>query len=299
MAEAAPVELGPPASAVRRAVAAALSEDLEPLGDITAALVPAGLEGEAFFVARQAGVLAGSACAIETAHQVGGLEARFETADGAEVSPGEVLGSLRGSYRSLLTAERTALNFLCHLSGVASLTARYVAAARAANPRCAIWDTRKTTPGLRALEKAAVRAGGGLNHRGNLSEGVLVKDNHLGAASIAEAVRRAREGFPGRMVEVECDSLEQVGEALEAGAGLILCDNMTPDELAVATELVRAHPAGAGVLVEASGGISLETVGEFAAAGPDLISVGALTHSAPILDIGLDLSPPRAAGAVE
>ena len=263
--------------------------------------MPADLEGEAFFVARQEGVLAGTACAREAARLVGDLEASFSCGDGAEVVPGQVIGKMAGRYRSLLTAERTALNFLCHLSGVATLTARYVAAARSANPACRIWDTRKTTPGLRALEKAAVRAGGGVNHRGSLSEGVLVKDNHLGAATIAEAVGKARARFPGRMVEVECDRLEQVREALEAGAGLILCDNMAPTELAQAVSVVRSHPrGGAGaVLVEASGGISLETVAAYAAAGPDLISVGALTHSAPVLDIGLDLAPPSGRGGVE
>ncbi len=294
MADSTCSEFDPPATAVRRAVAVALAEDLLPLGDLTASLVAEGLEGEAFFVARSAGVLAGRACVEETARQVGSLELSFFLSDGAEVDHGTVIARARGSYRALLTAERTALNFLCHLSGVASLTARYVSAARAANPSCRIWDTRKTTPGLRALEKAAVRAGGGVNHRGSLSEGVLVKDNHLGAATISAAVARARAAFPGRMLEVECDRLDQVAEALEAGATLILCDNMSPEELAEAVDLVRRHPRreAGGVLVEASGGITLETVAGYAASGPDLISVGALTHSAPILDIGLDLAPP-------
>jgi nicotinate-nucleotide pyrophosphorylase (carboxylating) len=143
-----------------------------------------------------------------------------------------------------------------------------------------------------------VRAGGGVNHRGSLSEGVLVKDNHLGSASISEVVHRARELWPGRMVEVECDRIEQVAEAVEAGATIVLCDNMTPGELGRCVELVRAHKSGGAgsALVEASGGITLETVGDFAAAGADLISVGALTHSAAILDIGLDLTADPAAG---
>ncbi len=289
-----PDDLHPPAPAVRAAVAAALAEDLLPLGDITASLLPAGTEGEALFVSRQAGVLAGTACAVEAARQVGDLEASFEVGEGARVEPGEVLGALRGRFRSILTAERTALNFLGHLSGVATLTSHYVEAVSRANPDCRVWDTRKTTPGLRALEKAAVRAGGGVNPRGNLSEGVLVKDNHLGRFSITAAVTAARARWPGRMVEVECDRLEQVAEAVEAGATLVLCDNMTPAELAECVALVRAHPRGraGAVLVEASGGITLETVADYATAGPDVISVGALTHSAPVLDIGLDLGAP-------
>jgi nicotinate-nucleotide pyrophosphorylase (carboxylating) len=189
----------------------------------------------------------------------------------------------------VLSTERTALNFLCHLSGVATATRRFVELAIAANPATRILDTRKTTPGLRALEKAAVRAGGGVNHRGSLSEAVLVKDNHLGGTTIAKAVATARDRWPGRLVEVECDRREQVAEAVASGAGQVLLDNMTPDEVASCVSLVR-DKAGPGVLVEVSGGVSLETVGAFAAVGADLISVGALTHSAPALDIGLDLS---------
>jgi nicotinate-nucleotide pyrophosphorylase (carboxylating) len=199
---------------------------------------------------------------------------------------------------SIVTAERTALNFLSHLSGVASLTARYVVAATLRNPATRVLDTRKTTPGLRALEKAAVRAGGGVNHRGSLSEGVLVKDNHLGSATIGDAVCRARQLWPGRMVEVECDRLEQVSEAVEAGATIVLCDNMSPEELGRCVRVARAHPgpAGGAVLIEASGGVTLESIGAFAAAGADLVSVGAITHSAPILDIGLDLLAEAPAG---
>ena len=215
----------------------------------------------------------------------------FELDDGAEVGAGGLIGHVEGPFASLLTAERTALNFLCHLSGVATLARRYVEAARFANPATTVWDTRKTTPGLRALEKAAVRAGGAANHRGSLSEAVLVKDNHLGGLTIAEAVRRAHEHFPGRMVEVECDRSEQVTEALDAGATLVMCDNMAPDEVRECVAVVRAHPRGTAgaVLLEVSGGVSLENIGEYAAAGADLISVGAITHSAPALDIALDL----------
>jgi nicotinate-nucleotide pyrophosphorylase (carboxylating) len=286
-------DFDPPSPAVRRAVRLALDEDLLPLGDLTAALLPAKAEGEAAFVSRESGVLAGSACAIETVRQVGGAEARFSVADGARIEPGQVLGTVAGRFRSIVTAERTALNFLCHLSGVATATSRFVEAAAAANPDSRVWDTRKTTPGLRALEKAAVRAGGGLNHRGNLSEGVLVKDNHLGTAAIAATVGEARRRWPGRMIEVECDRPEQVLEAVEAGATLVLCDNMTPAELAACVGIVRGHPRGASVLVEASGRVSLETIGDYAAAGADLISVGAITHSAQVLDIGLDLTGAR------
>jgi nicotinate-nucleotide pyrophosphorylase (carboxylating) len=183
----------------------------------------------------------------------------------------------------VLTAERTALNFLCHLSGIATLTRRYVEAARPARVR----DTRKTTPGLRALEKAAVRAGGGVNHRGSLSDGILVKDNHLGGLGVDEAVERARARWPGRTVQVECDTADQVKAALVAGADLVLLDNMAPDQVGVCVALVRAAPRPC--LVEVSGGVTLDNVAAYAAAGADLVAVGALTHSAPALDIGLDL----------
>jgi nicotinate-nucleotide pyrophosphorylase (carboxylating) len=279
----------PPRIAVERAVERALEEDLLPMGDLTALLIPETAVGEAFLVARADGVLAGGACAVAAAERVGGCEVVLFGEDGTRLQAGEAFGRITGSYRSIVTAERTALNFLCHLSGIATLTARYVEAVAAVNPRCRVWDTRKTTPGLRALEKAAVRAGGGANHRGSLSEGVLVKDNHLGKASITDAVSEALARWPGRMVEVECDRLDQVAEAVEAGATLVLCDNMTPSQLREAVALVRGSGRSGAVLVEASGGITLETIADFAAAGPDLISVGALTHSAPILDIGLDL----------
>ncbi|MGA2209695.1 MAG: carboxylating nicotinate-nucleotide diphosphorylase [Acidimicrobiales bacterium] len=293
----APVQ--PPEAAVRRAVSLALEEDLLPLGDITAALLPAGAPGRAAFVVRAEGVIAGTACLLETCRQVDpALSVNLLLGDGSLVTSGQAIATVEGAMASIVTAERTALNFVSHLSGVASLTARYVAAATARNPATRVLDTRKTTPGLRALEKAAVRAGGGWNHRGNLSEGVLVKDNHLGSATIGEAVRRARHLWPGRMVEVECDRIEQVSEAVAAGATIVLCDNMSPEELGRCVELARAHagPSGNRVLIEASGGVTLETIGAFAAAGADLVSVGALTHSAPILDVGLDLAAEAPAG---
>jgi nicotinate-nucleotide pyrophosphorylase (carboxylating) len=185
---------------------------------------------------------------------------------------------------SILISERTALNFLCHLSGIASLTRRY---ADAASPGADIRDTRKTTPGLRALEKAAVRAGGGLNHRGNLSDGLLVKDNHQVGVSIEEAVARARALYPGRPIQVECDSLRQARSAALVGSDLVLLDNMTPAEVSECVSILRA--TGYGGVVEVSGRVTLENVPAYASAGAQLISVGALTHSAPALDIGLDL----------
>lgn len=294
-----PPDPHPPASAVREAVARALAEDLLPLGDLTASLIDPLRRGRADLVARAPGVLAGRRCAEEAFAQVDpevGLD--WAADDGEALSAGQRLASVEGRLAPILTAERTALNFLCHLSGVATATRALVEAARAANPATRVWDTRKTTPGLRALEKAAVRAGGGVNHRGSLSEGVLVKDNHLGGLSIAEAVAAARERWPGRMLEVECDRIEQVAEALAAGAGLVLCDNMSPEQVAECVALVRREAAEGRprCLVEVSGGVTLASVGAYAAAGADLVSSGALTHSAPALDIGLDLAGPERAG---
>lgn len=279
-------DLDPPTAAVTRAVAAALDEDVLPLGDITAGLVAADATGARRFVARGEGVLAGGACAEEAFRQVdGSLTVTWAIRDGAGVVPGSVIGTVSGRYRSILTGERTALNFLCHLSGVATLTMQFVEVAAG---KCLIADTRKTTPGLRALEKAAVRAGGGVNHRGSLSEGVLVKDNHLAGLSVADAVAVARRRWPGRMIEVECDKAEQVTVAVEAGATVVMLDNMSPEQVGECVEIVRRLPGGERVLVEVSGGVSLENVYAYASTGIDFVSVGALTHSAPALDIGLD-----------
>ncbi len=272
------------------AVARAIAEDLLPLGDLTASLIPEGVSASVAVVSRAHGVIAGRACALEALRQVDpSLDAEWQVMDGAAVAPGDVVATVRGSLRSILTAERTALNFLCHLSGVASLTRRYVDAVAAANPAARVLDTRKTTPGLRALEKAAVRAGGGHNHRGSLSEAVLVKDNHLGGISITDAVAGARRMWAGRMVEVECDRPDQVAEAVAAGATVVMLDNMGPEQVAACVAQVRA--AGTGTLVEVSGGVDLASAPLMAAAGADLISVGALTHSAPVLDLGFDLPP--------
>lgn len=280
----------PPRHAVREAVGRAIAEDVLPLGDLTAALVPASVRATVVVVSREAGVIAGRACAIETFAQIDPeLVVAWNHLDGTAVKPGDVVAEVSGALRSILTSERTALNFLGHLSGVASLTATFVAAVRRANPSTRVLDTRKTTPGLRALEKAAVRAGGGHNHRGSLSEAVLVKDNHLGGVSISTAVATARTRWPGRMIEVECDRIEQVVEAADARATVILLDNMTAEQVAESVALVRA--SGADALIEVSGGVDVETAPKMAAAGADLISVGALTHSAPVLDLGFDLSP--------
>ena len=275
-------QLDPPLLAVREAVGRALAEDLLPLGDLTASLLPGGATGVAAFVTRQEGVVAGSLCVRETLAQLDPmLRLDWRTGDGTGVTAGEVLGAVEGSLASILTAERTALNFVCHLSGVATLTRAFV---RAVGGRATIWDTRKTLPGLRALEKAAVRAGGGRNHRGNLSEMVLVKDNHLAGLGIAEAVRRARAAWPGRTVEVECDRAEQVDEALEAGATMVLLDNMSPEEVAACVAMVAGR-----IPVEVSGGVTLDNAGAYAEAGADLISTSAITQSAAALDIGLDV----------
>jgi nicotinate-nucleotide pyrophosphorylase (carboxylating) len=280
--------LDPPRAAVVEAVARAIAEDVLPLGDLTAGLIPADRRATVDVVSRGAGVVAGRACAVEAFAQIDpGVTVTWRLEDGSAVAPGEVVATVEGPLRSILTAERTALNFLGHLSGVATLTRAYVDAVEAANPAARVIDTRKTTPGLRALEKAAVRAGGGRNHRGNLSEAVLVKDNHLGGATIAETVARARSQWPGRMVEVECDRLDQVDEAVAAGATVVMLDNMGPDQVAEAVARVRA--AGSDALIEVSGGVSLATAPALAAAGADVLSAGALTHSAPVLDLGLDL----------
>ncbi len=279
----------PPPAAVTEAVARALAEDLHADGDLTAALVPEGTVAHFALRARQPGVLAGRACATQTFRQLSPeLPLIWHAADGSVLEAGMTVMEVTGPLRPILTGERTALNFLGRLSGIATLTARYVAAAHARNPAVQVLDTRKTTPGLRALEKAAVKAGGGVNHRSSLSEAVLVKDNHLAGVTITEAVARARALWPGRLVQIECDELGQVVEAARAGADAVLLDNMDPAAVAVAVKTARAEAAGP-IVTEVSGGVTLESIGEYAAAGPDRISVGALTHSATVLDLGLDL----------
>jgi nicotinate-nucleotide pyrophosphorylase (carboxylating) len=285
------IEPHPPLPAVHEAVRRALLEDLAPLGDMTASLLPVDRQGAALFVSRDEGVMAGRLCAAETYTQLDpSVVVEWHLDDGTEVQPGDVIGRVEGPLASILTGERTALNFLRHLSGVATLTRRFV---RATKGKATVLDTRKTTPGLRPLEKAAVRAGGGTNHRGSLSDGVLIKDNHLGGMTIEEAVRRAKLKWPGRLVEVECDEVKQVEQAIAAGATMVMLDNMSLAQVRRAVKVVNAASVANGtprVPVEVSGRIALDTIGDYAKVnGVDFVSVGALTHSAGVLDIGLDL----------
>jgi nicotinate-nucleotide pyrophosphorylase (carboxylating) len=276
----------PPLNAVRAAVARALEEDLTPLGDLTSSLLDDGITATAEFVVRTEGVLAGVRCATEAFAQIdGSVVLEWFADDGDRVAAGQTVATVRGPLASILTSERTALNFLGHLSGIATLTRLFVLAA---GEGTRVWDTRKTTPGLRSLEKAAVRAGGGVNHRGNLSDWIMLKDNHLTVLGIEEAVRRARERWPARTIHVECDSLDQVAQALSAGADAILLDNMSTAEVRRAVELAN-DVGGPRPLLEVSGGITRETAGAYARTGVDLMSVGAITNSAPVLDIGLDI----------
>ncbi len=272
-------------TAVAALVDAALVEDLGPAGeDVTsAATIPADLVATAEIRARGAGVVAGipvAALALERA----GAEVTTTATDGDTVRPGDVVLRATGPVRRLLTVERTTLNLLCHLSGVATLTRAWVDAV--AGTGAAIRDTRKTSPGLRVLEKYAVRAGGGVNHRMGLWDAALVKDNHVAASGgVAAAFAAVREAFPGLPVEVECDTLAQVAEVIEAGADLVLLDNMGLDDMRQAVAVARPR----GVKLEASGGLSLDVARAVAETGVDYLAVGALTHSAPVLDLGLDL----------
>jgi nicotinate-nucleotide pyrophosphorylase (carboxylating) len=271
--------------AVRSFAAGALAEDLAGGVDVTtAATVPRDERGRADLVARAPGVIAGlpvAAVVFWLASPV--VHCAPVGADGQQVRAGEVLLTVSGPVGPILTAERTALNLLCHLSGVATLTRRWVDAVAGTGAR--IRDTRKTLPGMRALEKYAVRCGGGVNHRMSLSDAALIKDNHVAAAgSVAAAFAAVRAHAPGLPLEVECDTLDQVGEALAAGADLILLDNFDVPAL---TEAVRL--ADGRALLEASGGLTLAGARSVAETGVDYLAVGALTHSAPALDIGLDL----------
>ena len=266
-------------------VRAALAEDLGRAGDITAmACIDADARLEATFGARKAGTIAGLACA-RLAILAMDPEAKFKAkvSDGDQVAGGAVLARVSANARALLSAERTALNLLGRLSGVATLTRTYVDAVAGTTAR--ITDTRKTTPGLRALEKYAVRCGGALNHRFGLDDAILIKDNHVAACGgVGEAIRRAR-AVAGHLVKVECevDSLAQLVEALDAGPDVVMLDNFSLKNLRVAVGMTAGR-----VVLEASGGVTLDTVRDIAETGVDVISVGALTHSASVLDIGLD-----------
>jgi nicotinate-nucleotide pyrophosphorylase (carboxylating) len=278
------------AAACRRLIDLALAEDLGPTGDRTSlATIPAGTTATAAFVARAAGVVAGLPAAEQVCAAVDpALAFVVITPDGSQCDRGTVLATVAGPLRAILAAERTALNFLQRLSGVATLTRKFVDAA--AGFPAKILDTRKTTPGWRLLEKYAVRQGGGANHRVGLYDGILIKDNHLaglgGDVRRAVGAARAYPGNAGLPVEVEVDTLDQLEHALAVRADIVLLDNMTTDQLRAA--VARRDEVAPGVLLEASGGVNLATVRDIAATGVDRISVGALTHSAPALDIGLD-----------
>jgi len=275
--------------AVRRAVADALAEDAAWRDVTTSALVPPDQHGEALIVAKAAGVLAGLPVAEAVFHMMdASLAFEAALAEGARLSPGQAVANIAGALNPILRGERVALNFLQRMSGVATATARMVEALKGLPTR--LLDTRKTTPGLRALEKYAVRVGGGHSHRFNLADGILIKDNHLAALKargkdIAEAVRLARLAAPHTLrVEVEVTSVDQALEALAAGAEVLLLDNMELDDMRRAAGVARGR-----ALTEASGGITLDNVRAVAETGVDFISVGAITHSAPALDMSLEI----------
>lgn len=274
-----------PRIVIEPAVRNALLEDLGLVGDITStAVIPTEHRSRLALVSRKHGVISGLDAA-ELAFQLTDPAVSLvrHIPDGSAAAPGETIATIEGSSRALLTGERTALNFLGHLSGIATVTAGIVTAI--AGTKASVVCTRKTTPGLRALEKYAVRAGGGMNHRFALHDAVLIKDNHVAiAGGVAEAIRRAKAGV-GHMVkiEVEVDTLDQLQEALEIGIDAVLLDNMTPIQLRQAVDLVAGR-----AITEASGNITPTTAAEIAASGVDLLSVGWITHSAQVLDIGLD-----------
>jgi nicotinate-nucleotide pyrophosphorylase (carboxylating) len=271
----------------RDLVARALAEDLG-TGDVTSeAVVPGDVIGTATITQKQPGVVFGLEVAAEVFRQAGADELEPLAAEGRwrEEVPAAV-ARISGTVQALLAAERTALNFLCHLSGIATFTARFVRAAEGTGVQ--VLDTRKTIPGLRALEKAAVAAAGGTNHRMGLHDAILIKENHAAlVGGMGEAVRRAREARPEMPVEVECRDLGEIREAIEAGAGRLLLDNMSPSELQEAVAAVRR--TSDAVELEASGGITLENVAEIGASGVDYVSIGALTHSAPALDLSMSV----------
>jgi len=281
---------GPPLFLIEPLVRTALAEDLGRAGDLTTdTVVPAAARARGVLNARKSGVVAGIGVAA-VAFRLLDPEAQIEIMkpDGAEVRTDHAIAVVSGRARALLSTERVALNFLCHLSGIATATREIVDAVKGHRARIAC--TRKTTPGLRALEKYAVRLGGGVNHRFGLNDGVLLKDNHIVVAGgIGRAIEKAK-GALGHMVkvEIEVDRLDQLGEALAAGADAILLDNMTPAQMREAVGII-----GGRAIVEASGRITAETAPAVAATGVDVISCGWITHSAPILDIGLDFEPVR------
>jgi nicotinate-nucleotide pyrophosphorylase (carboxylating) len=269
--------------AINSKVSEALSEDFV-TDDLTSqATITEAQMSNASFVTRKSGVIAGCLVAAAVLEQCGINEYELLVKDGQEVSANTELIRLTAETRSILKAERTALNFLSHLSGIATLTSLWVKEVSSSNT--AIRDTRKTTPGLRELEKYAVRMGGGLNHRMSLSDQALIKDNHIAAAgSVSEAINRVKKAAPGALIEVEVDTLEQLKEALQCSVEIVLLDNMSLEQVKAAVEIAR----GSNTKLESSGGLKLENAAAYAATGVDYLAVGALTHSAPVLDIGLD-----------
>ena len=287
------VDAGLSPQEVRSIIITALMEDLANGDDVTTnSTVPADQRSVGVFASRAEGVVAGVPLVLAVLDVIGG-DNDFEIiqADGHRVVPGDVILRVTAPTRQLLTAERTALNLLCHLSGVATHTAKWADALKGTTAK--VRDTRKTTPGLRALEKYAVRCGGGLNHRMSLSDAALVKDNHIVAAGgVAEAFAKIRAAASHIPIEIEVDTIEQLRIALNAGADVVLLDNMPPSVLREAVSVSREHTSRTGqpVILEASGGLTLANAADVAATGIDFISVGALTHSSPVLDIGLDLT---------
>ena len=265
-------------------IKAALAEDLAGGADITSqATIAADATASADFVARMDGVIAGINIAHAVLAEVGLSDVKLAKKDGDHVKAGEVLITVRGNTRAILLAERTALNFFGHLSGIATLTSKWVA--EVAGTKCQVRDTRKTTPGLRVIEKYAVRMGGGTNHRMNLSDAALIKDNHIAAAGgVVSAFAQVRTAFPDAEIEIEVDTLDQLQDVLSQKPDLVLLDNMSPEQCVQAVALVNG-----AFKLEASGGISLASARAYAQSGVDYIAIGALTHSAPVFDIGLDL----------
>ena len=278
---------GLPALLVADTVQAALKEDLGRAGDITsAATIPAEATATAHLVTRKAGMLAGLDVAAAAFHAIDpAIRFDVRASDGQAMDAGFVVAKIEGPARAVLSAERVALNFLCHLSGIATATAAFVDKVK--HTRARICDTRKTTPGLRAFEKYAVRCGGGMNHRFGLDDAILIKDNHIAVAGGVIAAIRAARAAAGHLVkvEIEIDTLDQLAEAMVEGPDAVLLDNMASAEMRQAVKLV-----GSRAITEASGNVTLETVAEIAETGVDMISSGWITHSAPILDLALDVA---------
>jgi nicotinate-nucleotide pyrophosphorylase (carboxylating) len=276
------VDPGTPPTIIRDVVARALAEDLTPIGDITSSLLPPDITGHATFIARAEGVLAGSDCAIETFAQIDpSIKVNWLMHDGTEVGVDDVFGEVEGPLASIMCGERTARNFLSHMCGVATLTRRYV---RAAQNKTRIRDSRFTTPGLRTLEKAAVRAGGGVNHRGSLSDGILLRDKHLTHISVVDAVRRARLRWPGRFIEVECHDIDEAAAVLESKPDMILLEAVGPAEVKSIVDMISgACP------VEVFGAIDIRDVGAYVAAGVDFLSVTTLTQAPPAFEVGFEV----------